>query len=145
MTWSHMTTAQAVALRALFAQLGTPRHRQYWRSAQTHDNDYTCEVFDPTEAEITTIAALMKLPPQEEALMTEPLRDPNPRLAVLPSVIGMTLHATGPEAEAEVRRLCSGYLPRVGERYVWVCTAVQTSGEGIRVQFSLMPLEEERP
>jgi hypothetical protein len=68
MTWSHshMTTAQAVALRELFAQLGTPRHRQYWRSAQTHDDDYTCEVFDPTPEEITAIAALMKLPPPED-------------------------------------------------------------------------------
>jgi hypothetical protein len=66
MTWSNMTTAQAVALRELFAQLGTARHRQFWRSAQTHDDDYTCEVVDPTPEEITAIAALMKLTPQED-------------------------------------------------------------------------------
>jgi hypothetical protein len=66
MTWSHMTTAQAVALRELLTQLGTPRARQFWRAAQTHANDYTCVVVDPTEAEITAIAALMKLAPLED-------------------------------------------------------------------------------
>jgi hypothetical protein len=66
MTWSHMTTAQAIALRALLTQLGTPRHRQYWSQAQTHADDYTCMVFDPTPEEITAIAALMKLAPLEE-------------------------------------------------------------------------------
>jgi hypothetical protein len=66
MTWSHMTTAQAVALRDLFVQLGTARHRQYWSQAQTHDDEYTCIVFAPTPEEITAIAALMKLTPQED-------------------------------------------------------------------------------
>jgi hypothetical protein len=66
MIWSHMTTAQAIALRGLFAQLGTARHRQFWRQAQTHADDYTCEVVDPTPEEITAIAALMKLSPPEE-------------------------------------------------------------------------------
>lgn len=61
-----MTTAQAIALRALFVQLGTARHRQYWSQAQTHADDYTCMVFDPTPEEITAIAALMKLPPHED-------------------------------------------------------------------------------
>jgi hypothetical protein len=60
-----MTTAQAIALRELFAQLGTPRHRQFWRRAQTRE-EWTCEVVDPTPEEITAMAALMKLPPLED-------------------------------------------------------------------------------
>jgi N-acyl-D-aspartate/D-glutamate deacylase len=66
MTWSHMTTAQAVALRELLTQLGTAGLRQYWSRSQTRDDDHTCTVIDPTEAEITAIAALMKLAPQED-------------------------------------------------------------------------------
>lgn len=66
MQWSHMTTAQAVALREFLAQLGTPRARQFWRAAQTHDNDYTCQITQPTEAEVQAIAQLMKVSTEQE-------------------------------------------------------------------------------
>jgi len=66
MTWSHMTTAQAMLLHELLTQLGTERHRQYWRQAQTRDNAYTCEVVDPTPDEITAIAQLRQLTRQQD-------------------------------------------------------------------------------
>lgn len=75
--------------------------------------------------------------------MTEPLHDPQPRLTVqLPDLV-MAIHATGPDAEAEVRQLCSGHLPRVGERYVLVCTAVRAGSNEMTVQFQLASLEED--
>lgn len=60
MQWSHMTNAQARALKDLLRQLGVPVERQYWRQAQTHDNDHTCYVSAPTVREIEAIAQLMK-------------------------------------------------------------------------------------
>lgn len=59
MTWSHLTTGQAQVLRACLMQLGIAPHRQYWKQAQTHDDDYTCQLFDPTPEERTALAALM--------------------------------------------------------------------------------------
>jgi hypothetical protein len=61
-----MTEAQAVALRQLLEQLGTPRVRQFWRQAQTHANDYTCQITQPTAAEIEAIAQLMKVSGAED-------------------------------------------------------------------------------
>jgi hypothetical protein len=55
-----MNNAEAVALWQLLQQLETPQARQFWRQAQTHDNDHTCVVTDPTELEIHAIAQLMK-------------------------------------------------------------------------------------
>jgi hypothetical protein len=63
MQWSHMSNTEAVALRRLLEDLGTPRARQYWRQAQTHDNDHTCVVTEPTELEVQAIAHLMKRTP----------------------------------------------------------------------------------
>ena len=60
MQWSHMTNAEALALRRLLEDLETPRHRQFWSQAQTHDNDHTCVVTEPTVLEIQAIAHLMK-------------------------------------------------------------------------------------
>jgi hypothetical protein len=75
--------------------------------------------------------------------MSDMLHDPHPVLIVCPPALAMTIHATGPSAEAEVRQLCSGHLPQVDERYVWVCTAVHTAGEAISVHFQLTPMEEQ--
>lgn len=66
MQWSHMTNAQARALRDLLRQLGVPVERQFWRQAQTHDNDHTCYVSSPTVREIEAIAQLMKTRTAEE-------------------------------------------------------------------------------
>lgn len=60
MQCSHMTNREAVALAFVLSEVRIPRDRQMWRSAQTRDNDHTCEIVAPTPDEVKIIAHLMK-------------------------------------------------------------------------------------
>ena len=57
--------------------------------------------------------------------------------------VAMHLTAYGDDAEASMRQMCSGGLPVVGQRYVWVCTNVTTTDGKIQAAFQLMPLDPE--
>ena len=52
MQWSHMNERAGRGAAGMLAQLETPRHPQFWCQAQTHDNDHTCVVAEPTDLEV---------------------------------------------------------------------------------------------
>jgi hypothetical protein len=59
------------------------------------------------------------------------------------SLVAMNLHVYGQDAEAQIREMCSGAMPRVGQRFVWVCTGLTVADASIQVRFQLTPLDEE--
>ena len=59
-------------------------------------------------------------------------------------MVAMHLTAYGQDAEASIRHMCSGALPVVGQRYVWVCTGVNApDADLMQADFQLLPLEEQ--
>jgi hypothetical protein len=56
--------------------------------------------------------------------------------------IGMCMQGFGVDAEAQLRAMCNGALPVVGQRYVWLCTAVQTDADPVYAHFTLIPVDE---
>jgi hypothetical protein len=60
-----------------------------------------------------------------------------------PTVTALHIRTSGQDGEADLRAMCSGHLPQVGQRYVYVCTGVHVADTGqIDVSFLLTPLEE---
>jgi hypothetical protein len=59
------------------------------------------------------------------------------------ALVAMQLHASGQDAEAQIREMCRGEMPRVGQRFVWVCTGLTVADASIQVSFQLTPLDEE--
>jgi hypothetical protein len=58
------------------------------------------------------------------------------------SLVAMQLHVSGQDAEAQIREMCSGALPVVGHRYVWLCTGLTVADASMHVSFQLTPLDD---
>ena len=65
------------------------------------------------------------------------------RLTPVSPPVAMHLTASGDDAEASMRQMCSGEMPVVGQRYGWVCTGVTTTDGRIQAAFQLIPLDPE--
>lgn len=59
-----------------------------------------------------------------------------------PLLVAMHLTAYGQDAEASIRQMCSGHVPVVGQRYVWLCTGVSTTDGRMQADFQLTPVED---